>query len=93
MSGITLTTDVLTGLKRGIADSASSINISISNAILWELALATVGLALAIGVILYFLKGHKKIGGGGHYFSEGYPGLSNKQRSEWNRLDDYGMKR
>lgn len=61
MSGITLTSAVITGFKAGVADSVASISTTTNNAVLWEVALATVGLALAIGVVMYFLKGHRKI--------------------------------
>jgi hypothetical protein len=61
MDGIALTSDVVTGMKAGIADSTDMITDTINNAALAEIAVMFIGLAVIVGVLMHFLKGHRRI--------------------------------
>ncbi len=61
MDGPQLTGDLVTGMKAGVADSVDTIQTTVSNAVVGEIAIMFIGLAAAVGVIMYFLKHHRRI--------------------------------
>jgi hypothetical protein len=62
MNGIQLSSDIVAGMKAGIADSTDMITDTINNAALAEIAVMFIGLACGIGIALYFIKGHRSDG-------------------------------
>ncbi len=61
MSGITLTSAVVTGAKAGIQDSAASLSTTVNNQYFIEFALIFIGFAIVVGFVAYMVKGHRKI--------------------------------
>ncbi len=93
MQGPQLTGDLITGLKAGVFDSVQSIQTTLSNNVIGEIAVFLIGFSIGVALLMFFIMSHRKIGGGKKYASDAFPGMSRKQRTEWNRLDDYGMPR
>ncbi len=71
MSGVNLTSAVITGIKQGVADSADTLGVTLNNQYLGELALMFIGFALVTGIIIFLVARHKghhgKISDGGFY--------------------------
>ncbi len=61
MSGITLTNAIITGVKAGVADSVDTLQTTINNQYLGELALMFIGFAAVVGLLMYLVKGHRRI--------------------------------
>lgn len=60
-SGVVLTSDVVTGMKAGIGDAVQTIQTSVDNAFLTEVAVMFIGFAVIVGVVMYIVKGHRRI--------------------------------
>lgn len=61
MAGPALDANVVTGMKAGIGDSVATIQTSINNAFLTEVAIMFIGFAVIVGVVMHILKGHRRI--------------------------------
>ncbi len=61
MPGPALTADVITGVKAGVADSVDTLETTINNQYLGELALMFIGFAAVVGLLMYLVKGHRRI--------------------------------
>jgi len=61
MSGITLTSSVVTGMKAGVGDSIQTIQTTLNNQYLTELAVMFIGFAVVVGLVMHFMKGHRRI--------------------------------
>ncbi len=60
-SGVVFTAALVTGAKAGLGDSVSTIQTTLDNSFLIETALLFLGLAVVIGVIMFVIKGHRRI--------------------------------
>lgn len=91
MAGPVMGGFLVTGAKAGLGDATQTISTSLNNQYLIEIAIMFIGLAVIMGLIMSILRGHRRLGGGGRYASDSYPGMGRKQKAEWDWLDDHGM--
>jgi len=61
MAGPALDATVVTGAKAGVGDAVATIQTTLNNAFLVEVAIMFIGLAVVIGFIMHVLKGHRKV--------------------------------
>ncbi len=60
-TGVVLDTNAVTGMKAGIGDAVTTIQTSLNNAYLTEIAIMFIGFAVIVGVVMYVVKGHRRI--------------------------------
>lgn len=92
MSPLSLSSPDLTAAISAGNDAATAVGGTVTHNAGWFILFATA--ALVVLVIRSLIHGLSNLGGGtggGRHFSDNYPGLSNKRRAEWDRLDDRGM--
>jgi hypothetical protein len=58
MNGITLDNTVVTGMKAGIGDSIATLQTTLNNAFLTEIAVMLIGFSVMTTLVLYILKAH-----------------------------------
>ncbi len=61
MAGPALDASAVTGFKAGIGDSVATIQTSLNNAYLTEIAIMFIGFAVIVGVVMHVVKGHRRI--------------------------------
>ncbi len=61
MAGPAFTANLVTGAKGGLGDSVATIQTTLDNSFLIETALLFLGLAVVIGVVMFVIKGHRRI--------------------------------
>jgi hypothetical protein len=61
MAGPALDASAVTGFKAGIGDSIATIQTSLNNAYLTEIAIMFIGFAVIVGVVMHVVKGHRRI--------------------------------
>ncbi len=61
MAGPALDATVVTGMKNGVQDSVATIQTTLNNQYLTEIAILFIGFAVVTGLLMHFLKGHRRI--------------------------------
>lgn len=61
MTGVVLTDDVVTGVLAGVGYSTDILQSTLNNQYVWTLATMFIGFAIMLGVIMFFLKGHRRV--------------------------------
>lgn len=61
MSGIVLTSDAVDGVLAGVGHSIDMLEGTINNQYAWTLATMFIGFAIVVGVVMFLLKGHRRI--------------------------------
>ena len=61
MAGPALDATVVTGMKAGVGDSIHTIQTTLNNQYLTELAVMFIGFAVVVGLVMHFMKGHRRI--------------------------------
>lgn len=60
-SGVVFDSNFVTGAKAGLGDSVATIQTTLNNAFLVEVAILFIGLAVVVGLIMGVVKGHRRI--------------------------------
>lgn len=61
MAGPALDANFVTGAKGGLGDAVATIQTTLNNQFLVEVAILFIGLAVVVGLIMGVVKGHRRI--------------------------------